>query len=61
MTLLLLSSAIIATTSLGMAYCILNEGRCERQEQERMILIARLARFTLQDEPDMLGHPNAGR
>jgi len=61
MTLLLVSSTLIAAACIGMAYCILSEGRLESRDRERAILIARLARFSLQDELDLPRQLPAGR
>jgi Mn2+/Fe2+ NRAMP family transporter len=60
MTLLLLSSTLIAASCIGMAYCILSEGRLESRDREREILIIRLARASLQDELDLPRHSPAG-
>jgi hypothetical protein len=61
MTLLLVSSTLIAAACIGMAYCILSEGRLESRDREREILIARLAHLGLRDEVDLPRQLPAGR
>lgn len=60
MTLLVVSSAVIAITCIGMTLCILSGRRLGYQQSEREMFVARLARFSLQDEPDMPRHLPAG-
>jgi len=60
MALLVVSSTLIAATCIGMAYIILNVGRCERRDHEQHVLIARLAGLSPQDERDLLKHLIAG-
>lgn len=54
MALLVLSSTVIAAACIGMGLCVLNGRRFEREEKDRVILIARLALLDLRDEQDML-------